>query len=144
MQLRASLLPAPVLFAVLLLAAMSAAAPAHAQFGPAGPPAVGVVKAQKLAITETSDFVGRIQSTDRVDLVARVTAFIEERLFKEGAEVKKGDLLYRLERPPFEGGCGGEAGRRGAGRRDLAERHHHAESGAATAEHAGGPALHLR
>jgi membrane fusion protein (multidrug efflux system) len=43
-----------------------------------------------------------VQATDRVDIVARVTAFIQERHFTEGAEVHQGDLLYRLERPPFE------------------------------------------
>ncbi len=76
--------------------------PAAAQFGPPGPPAVGTVTVQRRPITETSDFVGRVQATDRVDIVARVTAFIEERLFTEGSKVKQGDLLYRLERPPFE------------------------------------------
>jgi membrane fusion protein (multidrug efflux system) len=35
-------------------------------------------------------------------VVARVTAFLEKRLFNEGAEIKKGDELYRLERGPFE------------------------------------------
>ncbi len=35
-------------------------------------------------------------------LVARVSAFLEKRLFVEGAEVKKGDLLYLLEQPPFQ------------------------------------------
>jgi len=75
--------------------------PARAQ-APAGPPSVGVVRVQKQPITETSEFVGRIQATDRVNLVARVTAFLEERHFTEGAEVNKGDLLYVLERPPFE------------------------------------------
>lgn len=69
---------------------------------PGGPPSVGVVKAQQTAITETSEFVGRVQAIDRVALTARVTAFIEERLFKEGTEVNQGDLLYRLERAPFE------------------------------------------
>jgi membrane fusion protein (multidrug efflux system) len=43
-----------------------------------------------------------VQATDRVDIVARVTAFIQDRLFTEGAEVKQGDMLYRLERAPFE------------------------------------------
>ncbi|MBC7802138.1 MAG: efflux RND transporter periplasmic adaptor subunit [Gemmatimonadaceae bacterium] len=86
-----------VLFALLV------ATPALAQpGGPAGPPAVGVAKAQKRPIVETSEFVGRIQSVNRVDLVARVTAFIQERRFTEGGEVRTGDLLYRLERPPFE------------------------------------------
>jgi membrane fusion protein (multidrug efflux system) len=72
---------------------------AHAQ--PA-PPAVGVVKAETKPITQTNEFIGRISAVDRVDLVARVTAFLDERLFTEGAEVRKGDLLYRLERGPFE------------------------------------------
>ncbi len=76
--------------------------PAFAQLGPGGPPAVGVVTAQKRAVTETSEFVGRVQAIDKVDLVARVTAFIEERSFVEGTEVQQGDLLYRLERGPFE------------------------------------------
>ena len=69
---------------------------------PAGPPSVGVVKAQQTAITETSEFIGRVQAIDRVALTARVTAFLDERLFTEGTEVQQGDLLYRLERPPFE------------------------------------------
>lgn len=67
-----------------------------------GPPAVGIVRVEKRPITETSEFVGRIEATDRVALVARVTAFLEKMLFTEGAEVKKGDLLYVLEQPPFQ------------------------------------------
>ncbi len=89
---------------VLALAAcalFAVARPAAAQFG-GGPPAVGVVKVEKQPITEADEFVGRVQSIDRVDLVARVTAFIEERRFTEGAEVQKGDILYMLERGPFE------------------------------------------
>jgi membrane fusion protein (multidrug efflux system) len=69
---------------------------------PSGPPAVGIVRAEPTAITETSEFIGRVQAIDRVALTARVTAFLEQRLFTEGAEVKQGDLLYRLERAPFE------------------------------------------
>ena len=88
--------------ALVAAALLAFAAPAQAQFGPAGPPVVGVVKVQKQSVTETSDFVGRVQATDRVDIVARVTAFIEQQPFTEGAEVHQGDLLYRLERPPFE------------------------------------------
>jgi membrane fusion protein (multidrug efflux system) len=84
-----------------ILSLLVAIGPAHAQFG-GGPPAVTVVPVQKRAVTETSEFVGRVQSIDRVDLVARVTAFVQERLFTEGTEVQKGELLYRLERGPFE------------------------------------------
>jgi membrane fusion protein, multidrug efflux system len=69
---------------------------------PSGPPSVGIVRAEPTAITETSQFIGRVQAVNRVSLTARVTAFLQERLFTEGAEVAQGDLLYRLERDPFE------------------------------------------
>jgi len=84
-----------LIFAVLPVAA-------GAQPAPAGPPAVGVVRAERQQITQTDEFIGRIQSIGRVALVARVTAFLEKRLFVEGAEVKQGDLLYQLEQPPFQ------------------------------------------
>jgi membrane fusion protein (multidrug efflux system) len=75
---------------------------AQAQTPAAAPPAVGVVEATKRPVTETSEFLGRIEATNRVNVVARVTAFLEKRIFNEGAEVKTGDLLYHLERGPFE------------------------------------------
>ena len=75
---------------------------ALSQSAPGGPPAVGIVEAIRRPITETSEFLGRIEAINRVNVVARVTGFLDKRLFVEGAEIKKGDLLYRLERGPFE------------------------------------------
>ncbi|WP_244481767.1 efflux RND transporter periplasmic adaptor subunit [Bradyrhizobium pachyrhizi] len=83
----------------LVAAGVSAA---HAQAGPPGPPAVGVFEAVKRPITETNEFLGRIEAPNRVNVVARVTAFLDKRNFVEGSEVKAGDLLYQLERGPFE------------------------------------------
>ena len=82
--------------------AFAALAPVEAQPAPAAPPAVGVIEAIKRPITESSEFLGRIEAPNRVSVVARVTAFLEKRTFNEGAEVKTGDLLYQLERGPFE------------------------------------------
>lgn len=76
--------------------------PAAAQFGPQGPPAVGVMTAERRPMTETSEFVGRVEATDRVNIRARVTGFLQERLFREGGDVSQGDVLFRLERAPFE------------------------------------------
>jgi membrane fusion protein, multidrug efflux system len=84
-------------FALHLLSAGAAA-----QTRPGGPPGVGVVRAERQQITQSDEFIGRIQAVNRVVLVARVTGFLEKRLFVEGAEVSKGDLLYQLERPPFQ------------------------------------------
>lgn len=78
------------------------AGPAAAQGKPGGAPAVGVVRAAKKAITESNEFVGRVEAINKVSIVARVTAFLEKVDFEDGAEVKKGDLLYELERPPFQ------------------------------------------
>ena len=75
---------------------------ADAQPTSRGPPPVGVVRAERQQITQVDEFIGRIQAVGRVALVARVTAFLEKQLFVEGSEVKKGDLLYRLEQPPFQ------------------------------------------
>ncbi len=85
-----------------LVLSVSIAAAAHAQPGPGGPPAVGVTAVKRQSVIESSEFVGRLQAINRVELVARVTAFLEKRLFTEGSEVKTGQSLYQLERGPFE------------------------------------------
>ncbi len=85
----------------LALATLLIATGANAD-APAGAPSVGVVRAEMKPITQSSQFLGRIQAIDRVDIVARVTAFLDAVEFRDGAEVKKGDVLYRLERGPFE------------------------------------------
>ena len=115
----------------------SALHPALAQMPGGPPPAVGVVTVEKKPITETSEFIGRIQAVDRVELVARVTAFLEQRLFTEGAEVKAGDLLYQARARPVRGDGAAQAGRRGAGAGAAGEQQHHAQPRAVAAEHAG-------
>ena len=89
---------------LLLLLTLTGFVPfaARSQPAPGGPPAVGVVRAERQQVTQTDEFIGRIQAVGRVALVARVTAFLEKRQFVEGAEVKQGDLLYLLEQPPFK------------------------------------------
>lgn len=89
-----------LLLAWLLAGGLTVAA--HAQMPSGPPPSVGVVHATKQAVTETSEYIGRIQAIGRVALTARVTAFLDKQLFAEGTEVKESDLLYTLERAPFE------------------------------------------
>jgi membrane fusion protein (multidrug efflux system) len=96
MPRKLSSLPLALIFAFGLVSVR-----AEAQLAPGGPPAVGVVRAERQQITQSDEFIGRIQAVSRVALVARVTGFLEKRLFVEGAEVHKGDLLYQLEQPPF-------------------------------------------
>ena len=53
-------------------------------------------------MTDSYQFNARIQAINSVNITARVTAFLDQQLFTEGTDVKKGDLLYTLERPPFQ------------------------------------------
>jgi len=85
---------------LLLIAAV--VGPACAQPASSGPPAVGVVAVTPRPVTTSHEFTGRVQAVERVGVVARVVAFLEERRFTEGDNVNKGDLLYRLERGPYE------------------------------------------
>jgi membrane fusion protein (multidrug efflux system) len=65
-------------------------------------PTVIVTPVQSHEIADTSNFVGRVTAIDKVDIVARVPGFIEQRYFTEGQLVKKGDLLFRIEQAPYK------------------------------------------
>lgn len=74
----------------------SATAPA------APPPAVTVATVTGRDVTPTSTFTARVEAVDSVDLRARVPGYLERQLFREGAEVKAGDLLFVLEKEPYQ------------------------------------------
>ena len=86
----------------LSLAGIVLATSAMAQPAPSGPPSVGVIKVERRPMADSYEFNGRIQAINSVNIVARVNAFLEQQLFTEGVDVKKGDLLYTLERPPYQ------------------------------------------
>lgn len=63
---------------------------------------VTVAKATYRTYTERFEFPGRVDAVNSVTLKARVAGFLKDRLFEEGDIVKKGQLLFALEREPFE------------------------------------------
>jgi membrane fusion protein (multidrug efflux system) len=65
-------------------------------------PAVGVRAAAMKGVAQSFDFVGRIKATDKVELRARVEGFLDKVLFREGQDVKAGDLLYQIEKVQFQ------------------------------------------
>lgn len=46
--------------------------------------------------------IGRVEAIDKVNLLARVSGFLEQRNYKEGGFVKKGDLLFVIEKAVYE------------------------------------------
>jgi len=67
----------------------------------APPAAVFIARVERQAISRGADFIGRVEAIDRVDILARVTGFLQTRHFNEGDAVKAGQLLFTLEQPPF-------------------------------------------
>src|SRR5262249_13219898 len=75
-------------------------AAAHGQQATA--PAVGVRLASLKGVSRSFEFVGRVKAIEKVDIRARVEGFLEKVLFKEGDDVKVGDLLYQIEKVQFQ------------------------------------------
>jgi membrane fusion protein, multidrug efflux system len=61
------------------------------------PPEVAVVSVQPKPVAESFEFTGEVQPFRRVEVRARVDGVIESRPFREGALVKPGQVLYRLD-----------------------------------------------
>jgi multidrug efflux system membrane fusion protein len=72
------------------------------QVSPPETPAVPVSKPVQRTVTDYVDFTGRTNAVDSVDIRARVSGYLVQMPFKEGAEVKKGDLLFEVDRRPYQ------------------------------------------
>ena len=66
------------------------------------PPAVTVAKPQKQTVTDYDEYVGRFIAVDSVEIRARVSGYLDKVHFKDGQIVKQGDLLFTIDRRPFE------------------------------------------
>ena len=73
--------------------------PAAAQ---APPVAVTVVRAEIRDLRPSVSFSGRVTALQKVDLLARIEGFLDTQNFAEGAQVKAGELLYVIEKAPYE------------------------------------------
>jgi len=85
--------------AMVLSACGSPEAASHAEAPPA--PQVSVAQVVNERITEWDEFTGRLQAPQTVNVVPRVSGYIEQIHFSEGALVNKGDLLVQIDPQPF-------------------------------------------
>lgn len=65
-------------------------------------PQVTVAKVVHERITEWDEFTGRLQAPQTVTLIPRVSGYIENVLFEEGAVVEKGDVLFQIDPRAFK------------------------------------------
>ncbi|MGX7708675.1 efflux RND transporter periplasmic adaptor subunit [Methylobacterium sp. Gmos1] len=89
---------AAVIPALLLMAGI----PARAQAPGGPPPTVTVAKPVVKEVVEHDDFTGRFNAIEYVEVRARVTGYLQKIHFQDGAVVKKGDLLFTIDRRPYK------------------------------------------
>ncbi|MFT8246718.1 efflux RND transporter periplasmic adaptor subunit [Roseomonas sp. BN140053] len=78
------------------------ALPAAAQPHGGPPPAVTVAQPLHRSVTEWDEHLARLEPSARVELRARVSGQVESVRFRDGQVVRSGDLLFTLDRRPFE------------------------------------------
>jgi membrane fusion protein (multidrug efflux system) len=95
---------APLLLAgALLLAVVSTAGSGFGQQTPDQPaPSVVVTPARVENVAPLSSFIGRVQAIQSVQIVPRVTAFIDDEPTPQGSDVKTGQVLFVLQKAQYE------------------------------------------
>ncbi len=66
------------------------------------PPVVSVMQPVQREIIEWDEYIGRLESPETVEIRARVSGYLDKVHFKEGKEVKKGDLLFTIDPRPYQ------------------------------------------
>jgi membrane fusion protein (multidrug efflux system) len=62
----------------------------------------GVIQVTATDVPYVGEFVGETESSQEVEIRARVEGFLETIAYREGAVVDKGDVLFQMDRKPFE------------------------------------------
>lgn len=89
-------------FAVLAISLLLPGCGRHpAQTAPP-PPTVSVIQPVVREVVEWDEYIGRLESPETVEVRARVSGYLDKVHFKEGKEVKKGDLLFTIDPRPYQ------------------------------------------
>jgi len=65
-------------------------------------PVVSVTQPVVREVVEWDEYIGRLESPETVEVRARVSGYLDKVHFKEGKEVKKGDLLFTIDPRPYQ------------------------------------------
>jgi RND family efflux transporter MFP subunit len=97
-------LPARLAAALLLVGSALAGCGQQNQAAPAAPPppTVTVANPVKRPVVDHDEYVGRFIAVDSVEVRARVSGYLEAVHFADGQMVKQGDLLFTIDKRPFQ------------------------------------------
>jgi membrane fusion protein (multidrug efflux system) len=85
------------------------------------PPTVEIVQVTATNAPAVTEFIGKLDSPQNVEVRARVEAFVDKMLFVEGTEVKEGDPLFKLDDKPYQEKLAGAKGQLAEAKAALAK-----------------------
>jgi membrane fusion protein (multidrug efflux system) len=92
-------LPAAGLAALVLVAGCSKEAPKAAARPPAEVTTMTIVPRD---VPIVADYIAQTQSSQQVNIQARVSGFLDKRVYTEGSVVKNGQVLFQMDQKPFQ------------------------------------------
>src|ERR1700741_4619459 len=93
---------APVVGVMLVGASLPGCGQGQQQTAPQNLPAVTVAKPAQRTGVDLDEYVGRFVAVNSVDIRSRLSGYLAEIHFTDGQLVKKGDLLFTIDRRPFQ------------------------------------------
>jgi multidrug efflux system membrane fusion protein len=91
-----------ILATALAAAALAGCSESPNQAAAPPPPAVTVANPVKRGITDQDEYVGRFVAVDSVEVRARLSGYLSQIHFQDGQMVKQGQLLFTIDRRPFQ------------------------------------------
>lgn len=88
--------------AAALVFALAGCGESQQKAGPPPPPTVTVANPVKRSVVDYDEYVGRFVAVDMVEVRARVSGYLEKVHFQDGQQVKEGDLLFTIDKRPFQ------------------------------------------
>ena len=92
---------APFLTAVAALALLAACGKEPPKLAPA-PLEVSIVSVQPRNVDISREYIAQTQSSQAVNIQARVSGWLDKRVYTEGSVVKAGQVLFRMDQKPFQ------------------------------------------
>ncbi len=90
----------PWLLALLLTVAACNSQQASSS-GQAPPPEVGVARVLSKSVQQWDEYTGRISAIDTVELRPRASGYVQRVAYKEGQDVRQGDLMFQIDPRPY-------------------------------------------
>src|SRR5256712_5671463 len=99
---RASQFLLAAVFAMLVAVASGCSSTAQSKAPAPAPPEVSVAEVVCKQLGDVDEFTGRLEAVNTVEVRPRVSGYLQKVFFKEGAIVRRGDILFEIDPRPFQ------------------------------------------